>query len=104
MAGPIQESVAADVRRLKSNSEFGIRNSEFGISQSLLTSAATIPIFLESALGRGHRRAKLLAKSRGALFIAGMRHAPIDSQSFTANRERLRTLLLKNALAVINSN
>jgi serine/threonine protein kinase len=33
--------VAADVKKLTSNSEFGIRNSEFGIKRSLLTSAAT---------------------------------------------------------------
>src|SRR5439155_1984408 len=53
-AGPIQESVAADVKRLIAISEFGIRNSDF--ERSLLTSAATIPLFLESSLaprGRG---------------------------------------------------
>ena len=33
-----------------------------------------------------------------------MRHVPIDPQLFITNRDRLRKLLLKNALAVINSN
>ena len=33
-----------------------------------------------------------------------MRYAPIDSQLFITNRERLNELLLKNSLAVVNAN
>src|SRR5690349_4606028 len=33
-----------------------------------------------------------------------MRHAPIDSKLFVANRERLTRLMLGNSLAVVNSN
>ena len=33
-----------------------------------------------------------------------MRHAPIDPQLFITNRERLKKLMLKNSLAVINAN
>ena len=33
-----------------------------------------------------------------------MRHAPIDSQLFITNRERLKGLLPKNSLAVVNAN
>ena len=33
-----------------------------------------------------------------------MRHAPIDPRLFISNRERLKKLLLKNSLAVINAN
>src|SRR3989442_3175539 len=33
-----------------------------------------------------------------------MRYAPIDSQLFITNRERLKELMLKNSLAVVNAN
>jgi len=33
-----------------------------------------------------------------------MRHAPIDSKLFVTNRERLKKLMLKNSLAVVNAN
>ena len=33
-----------------------------------------------------------------------MRHAPIDPRLFIANRERLKQLMLKNSLAVVNAN
>jgi Xaa-Pro aminopeptidase len=33
-----------------------------------------------------------------------MRHAPIDSMLFVTNRERLKQLMLKNSLAVVNAN
>jgi len=33
-----------------------------------------------------------------------MRHAPIDSTLFVTNRERLKKLMLKNSLAVVNAN
>jgi Xaa-Pro aminopeptidase len=33
-----------------------------------------------------------------------MRHSPLDPQLFVRNRERLKSLMLKNSLAVVNSN
>ena len=33
-----------------------------------------------------------------------MRYVPIDSQLFITNRERLKELMLKNSLAVVNAN
>src|SRR5437879_13591213 len=33
-----------------------------------------------------------------------MRYAPIDSQLFITNRERLKELMLKNSFAVVNAN
>src|SRR5436190_14146702 len=33
-----------------------------------------------------------------------MRYTPIDSQLFITNRERLKELMLKNSLAVVNAN
>src|SRR5262245_39033381 len=33
-----------------------------------------------------------------------MRHTPIDPRLFLTNRERLRDLMLKNSLAVVNAN
>lgn len=46
----------------------------------------------------------LNAQSKSRVRKTTMRHLPIDSKLFSANRDRLRTLLLPNALAVVNAN